>query len=165
MVSYKELFMIAALAGVNAQAGEWTDGGSTTDGDSTQSNSGFITTIETFTDVTLHVHTHTPIQEYAMPTADYSTRRQEGCIAFSNNLVRQTGRTAEPWIMISSDLNDCAVMDIIPKGNGEHTIYLKRRVDNAPVSSGYLGTRSEAVDERNEVSGYLSATSTLISTW
>ena len=67
--------------------------------------------------------------------------------------------------MISSDLNDCAVMDITPQGNGQHLIFLKRRVDNAPVASGYLGTRSEEVDERDEASGYISATSSLISTW
>jgi hypothetical protein len=42
---------------------------------------------------------------------------------------------------------------------------LKRRVDNAAVSSGYLGTRSEDVDKRNDLSGYCSATSSQISTW
>ena len=164
MVSYKEL-MLAALIGVNAQAGNWTNGGSTGGGGSTPQNNGWIVSTESYTDVTLHVHTHTPIQDYALPTSDYSTRRESGCIGFSNNLVRQNGRTVEPWIMISTDMNDCAVMDITPQYNGEHLIFLKKRVDDAPVGSGYLGTRSESVDKRNEKSGYLSATNSLISTW
>lgn len=71
----------------------------------------------------------------------------------------------EPWLMISTNLNDCAVMDITPLGNGYHSIFLKRRVDDTAVSSGYLGTRSEAVDNRNELSGYCSGTSAQISTW
>ena len=67
--------------------------------------------------------------------------------------------------MISTDMNDCAVMDLTPQGNGQYAIFLKRRVDNVPVTSGYLGTRGEAVDQRNEISGYTSATSEQVSSW
>ena len=67
--------------------------------------------------------------------------------------------------MISTDINDCAVMDITPQGNGQHMIYLKTRVDDQVVPSGYLGCRGESVDERDSFSGYLSATGSQISSW
>ena len=57
MVSYKELMAIAALAGVNAQAGEWNSGGNNMD----TSYSTASSNQEAYTDVTLHVHSHTPI--------------------------------------------------------------------------------------------------------
>ena len=67
--------------------------------------------------------------------------------------------------MISTDINDCAVMDITPQGNGAHLLFIKKRVDDAAVPSGYIGTRGETADMRNDLSGYLSATPSLISTW
>ena len=67
--------------------------------------------------------------------------------------------------MVSTDMNDCAVMDITPQGNGAHLLFIKRRVDNAAVPSGYIGTRAESTDYRSEVSGYMSATPSLVSTW
>jgi len=44
-------------------------------------------------------------------------------------------------------------------------IYLKTRVDDQVVPSGYLGCRGENVDERDSLSGYLSATGSQISSW
>jgi len=46
MVSYKEIMMVAALAGVKAQAGEWnwSDGGPTTNnGGSSTDNGNWVT--------------------------------------------------------------------------------------------------------------------------
>ena len=61
MVSYRELMVMAVLAGVNAQAGEWNDGSSDGGSPESPSGSGWIVDIETYYDVTLHVHSHTPI--------------------------------------------------------------------------------------------------------
>ena len=120
--------------------------------------------MESFVDVTLNVHAHTPLEDYAI-NADYSRRREGGCIGFSNNLLRPNERSMEPWLIVTSDLNDCAVMDLIPLGNAEYSVYLKRRVDEAAVATGFLGSRSEEIDERNHHSAYCSATSEEISRW
>ena len=59
--------------------------------------------------------------------------------------MRQTDfGSMEPWVVISTDLNDCAVMDII-QGDpnlGTYFLYFKRRVDNTPIVAGYLSTRA-----------------------
>jgi len=54
----------------------------------------------------------------------------------------------EPWAIISSDLNDCAVMDIVTADSYSGTvyIYMKRRVDNTPIGVGYLSTRGDTYD-------------------
>ena len=59
MVSYRELMVIAALAGVDAAAGEWDSGSNTMDSGTTINTMN--TNSEAYTDVTLHVHSHTPI--------------------------------------------------------------------------------------------------------
>ena len=121
-------------------------------------------------DVTLHVHSHTPIQEFAEPDADYTNRRTEGCLGISSLLTRTSGRYSEPWFFITSDINDCAVMDIIYQGGNLdgadiYTLYFKRRVDYQAVAPGYLSSRSEEIDERSSQSAYLSATTEQVSTW
>ena len=91
------------------------------------------------------MHTHTPIQDYANPaTANYATRREGGCIGFSNSYTKQTNYgSREPWAIISSDLNDCAVMDLVPASGDSVYIYLKRRVDNQAIGVGYLSVRAD----------------------
>lgn len=117
-------------------------------------------------DVTLHVHTHNPLYEYAI-TPDYSERKEFGCIAISNSVLRNTGdySSREPWIMISNDIPSCAVMDIDQVGDQEYSIFLKGRVDGDVWFPGFLGTNSQDIDNRNHHSGYLSATKYEISTW
>jgi hypothetical protein len=76
MVSYKDLAILAAT-GVSAAAGEWTMNTNAYD---------TSTPVADMVDVTIHVHTHTPIQEFANPaTANYNTYRETGCIALSNS--------------------------------------------------------------------------------
>ena len=172
MVSFKELMIVAASLNA-AQAkdqGEYTPGSNA--GDWEDSNNGGndyntqqYSQYEQYYDRTLWVHSHTPIQDYADPnTADFSDRRQEGsCIGFSNNLMRSTGvrNSQEPWVMVSDNVNDCAVVDMIIADSTAdpptYMIYMKRRVDNVGVQAGYLSTRSEVDDKRNSESGYLSA--------
>ena len=69
-------------------------------------------------DVTLHVHTHTPLYEYAV-TPDYEYRRETGCLAFSPGNLRSEG---EPWMTVSNTIDQCAIMDLIPLGNQEYSI-------------------------------------------
>ena len=71
----------------------------------------------------------------------------------------------EPWLMVSNDIPSCAVMDLVPLGNEEYSIFIKRRVDSTETTLGFLGTRNEDIDNRNHQSGYLSATSEEISRW
>jgi hypothetical protein len=64
MVSYKDLAILAAT-GVSAAAGEWTM--------DTNAYQASETTVTELVDITIHVHTHTPIQDFANPaTVDYS---------------------------------------------------------------------------------------------
>jgi len=51
MVSYRELAILAAT-GVSAQAGSWTMNTNAYEGE---------TTVAGMTDITIHVHSHTPI--------------------------------------------------------------------------------------------------------
>merc|ERR1740138_614792 len=122
MVSYKDMALLA-VSTVSAQAGEWTITYDAYDSDQALDN---------LVDVTLHVHTHTPIQDYANPaTVNYNDRREGGCVGFSSSYTKQTTSGAiEPWVIVSSDLNDCAVMDFIPASSDTVYIYMKRRVDN-----------------------------------
>lgn len=110
MVSFKDLMLMASVAtSASAQnAGQWgTNSGY--DDTSTWDNPDQRTE---FTAVTLLVHTHTPIQEFAEPDAIYTNRRRDGCIAVSSMLMRSAGTNSEPWVFVSNDINDCAVVDI-----------------------------------------------------
>lgn len=157
MVSYKDLALLA-VSTVSAQAGEWTMTYDAYDSDQALDN---------LVDVTLHVHTHTPIQDYANPaTVNYSDRREGGCVGFSSSYTKQTtSGSIEPWVIVSSDLNDCAVMDFIPASSDTVYIYMKRRVDNGPVGVGYLSTRADTYDQKDSETAYLSVTPERISKW
>lgn len=47
----------------------------------------------------------------------------------------------------------------------EYYILMKGRMDGVPIIPGYLGTRGEALDERNSQSYYMSATLEKVSTF
>jgi hypothetical protein len=68
--------------------------------------------------------------------------------------MRSTGmRAQEPWVMVSSNQDDCAVVDIILADSWSspptYYIYMKSRVDYGDIQAGYLSTRSEEDDYRN----------------
>ena len=116
----------------------------------------------------LYVDGHTPLGTYADPSIARLDRRPKGsCISFSSTLTRSVGRLSESWVTVSSDPLDCAIVDITvsPDDSDEYYIYMMGRVDGAPVTPGYLGTRLEDVDTRNSESFYLSATAEKISSF
>lgn len=166
MVQLKDLFVMASLASTaSAQnAGDW----GATDPYDNPSNWGNSTVTPGFeyTDVTLHVHSHTPIEEYALPDSDFSNRRRDGCIGVSPLLMR-SGWPSEPWLFISNDINDCAIVDITvhDRSLGTYDILVKRRVDYGETPTGYISTRGETIDQRSSQSCYLSATMERISQW
>lgn len=94
-------------------------------------------------------------------------RRAKGsCISFKPELTRASDRYSELWVTVTSDPTACALMDFeLSDNSDEYYILMKGRMDGIPVTPGYLGTRGEALDERNYHSYYLSATLEKVSTF
>jgi len=78
-------------------------------------------------------------------------RRAKGsCISFKPELTRASARYSELWVTVTSDPTACALMDFeLSENSDEYYILMKGRMDGIPVTPGYLGTRGEALDERN----------------
>ena len=81
--------------------------------------------------------------------------------------MRSAGTNSEPWVFVSNDINDCAVVDIkmVDPATQTYGIYITRRVDYGQIPLGYISTRGLEIDQRSTQSGYLSATPDLISKW
>ena len=103
----------------------------------------------------------------------YERRAIGSCITVSNAYLRD-GVTRDNLVMIS-DLSlygarsDCAVASLTLEDSqqGLYSIYLHSREDGVYFNAGYLGTRNQAIDDRNGTlnAGYLSATPSIMSLW
>ena len=123
-------------------------------------------------DQIIKVAGHTPLESYPKDSnTTFADRRDFGaCLSFSPKWSRAEegeGGLFEPWVTISSNPDECAIVDIevSSKDSEEHFIHMHSRADGAPVTTGYLGTRGETIDIKTKNSNYLTVTSDRISSW